>query len=139
MPLLTEREHMQLWCPEARAVVFETREAPKVITADTPNVQIADASPTFNRLDFGAMGGLKIPQSVLCFGSNCGAWQWSNWHRGADGKAYPTREAVRNKDPNMNCARMGYCGKAAPVEIVMPPRAKVAPAANEPTEGETKQ
>lgn len=139
MPLLPEREHMQLWCPEARVIIVDFG-GQRIATPDNPGLEAnkVEASPTLNRMDFGA-AGLKVPNSCLCFGSRCGAWQWSHWHRGTDNKHYPTREHMKDRDPNMNGVQLGYCGKAAPLSQDMVPPVKPtslqAPQpANEPEE-----
>jgi len=123
MPLLTERQHMQLWCPEARVVIVDFG-GPKLISPESPGIpaKMVESSPTLNRMDFGAEAGLKVPQSCLCFGSKCGAWQWAAFFQGRDGKHYTDadRQGGRIKPDAMPLEQMGYCGKAAPLELVLP-------------------
>jgi hypothetical protein len=135
MPLLPEREHMQLWCPASRTVVVTApEEGKRLLVAGSSDIAAGtfgptvDASPPLNRLDMAIPGQppLKIPQTCLCFGANCAAWQWSNWHRGPTGIHFPSLEKARERDPNQKLEQLGYCGLAAPFDIVPPSRMKVA-------------
>jgi hypothetical protein len=62
---------------------------------------------------------LKIPQTCLCFGSKCGAWQWAEAFRGRDGKTYTDGQRLQKeiKPDAYPLQQLGFCGLAGGMTI----------------------